>query len=32
MDKVCRPDLGFGQTLLSQGSADFMWRTLDSRD
>jgi hypothetical protein len=32
MDQVCRPDLGFRQTLLSQSPAHFMWRTLDSRD
>jgi hypothetical protein len=32
MDQVRRPDFGFGQTLLPQSPADFMWRTLDSRD
>jgi hypothetical protein len=32
MDQVRRPDFGFRQTLLPQGPADFMWRTLDSRD
>jgi transposase len=32
MDQVHRPDFGFCQTLLSQNPADFMWRTLDSRD
>ena len=32
MDQVGRPDFGFSQTLLSQSSANFMWRTLDSRD
>ena len=32
MDQVHRPDLGFRQTLLPQCPADFMWRTLDSRD
>jgi transposase len=32
MDHVRRPDPGFRQTLLPQSPADFMWRTLDSRD
>jgi transposase len=32
MDEIRRPDFGLCQTLLSQSSADFMWRTLDSRD
>jgi hypothetical protein len=32
MDQVHRPDFGFRQTLLPQSPADFMWRTLDSRD
>jgi hypothetical protein len=32
MDQVGRPDFGFSQTLLPQSSANFMWRTLDSRD
>ncbi|SDK05364.1 DDE superfamily endonuclease [Bradyrhizobium sp. Rc2d] len=31
-DQVRRPDFGFRQTLLPQSPADFMWRTLDSRD
>jgi hypothetical protein len=32
MDQVRRPDFGFRETLLPQSPADFMWRTLDSRD
>jgi transposase len=30
MDQVRGPDFGFCQTLLSQSSTDFMWRTLES--
>ena len=32
MDQIRRPEFGFRQTLLPQSPADFMWRTLDSRD
>jgi hypothetical protein len=32
MDKICRPNLGLGETLLPQSAADIMQRTLDSRD
>jgi hypothetical protein len=32
MDKICRPNLGLGETLLPQSAANIMHRTLDSRD
>jgi hypothetical protein len=32
MDQICGPNPGFGETLLPQGAANIMWRTLDLHD